>query len=376
MKKLFLVASILVLTAIQTPAQFTSSYGTVSTSLSTSSTGVVTGTPFAIQATYSSLISWQVVADGSALSVNLECSLDNVTYFIVDSQTTATGGLRNFGFSAVKFCRISQVSRTGGTVTNGSFVVTRGFITGNSTGNLQRVLVGDGTTSLPSLGFLSAPDIGFNKTASGLYINSGGIAQQRFAGSNFVINSLGSLGWSTSSDLTGADTFVGRLGAGQAYAGTSTVQPVINGTLFTYSGAAVCTIADVLETNLITYTLPAGALNANGRGLKITTWGNFAATANVKTIRVYLGATPIANSAVLSASPNNLPYSGIFNIVRTGAATQISMGNQGIGTSFLTNQAAPTETLSGTVVIKITGQNGTAAANDICATSMIVETIK
>lgn len=118
-----LIASLLVLTPSAQTA--TATYGTLISSLSTTSTGAVTGTKFAAPSPNTYLVSWAVVADGSALSVNLEGSLDDSTYFTLDSQTTAAGGLKNYGPTSVKFLRISAVSRTGGTSTTGKLVVAR-----------------------------------------------------------------------------------------------------------------------------------------------------------------------------------------------------------------------------------------------------------
>jgi len=141
-------------------AQSTASYGINVTSLSTSGAGAVTGTAFGIPTTYAAIITWQVVADGSALSVNLEGSNDNSTYFTIDSQTAATGGIKNFGFTAVKFVRCSQVSRTGGTATTCTFTTNRGFINNSGGVSLTKMLVGDGTVSAPSYSFLSSQTTG------------------------------------------------------------------------------------------------------------------------------------------------------------------------------------------------------------------------
>lgn len=118
-------------------AQSTASYGTTVTSLSTASTGAVTGTVFGVPQSYASVITWQVVADGSALSVNLEASNDGTTFGVIDSQTTAAGGIRTTPFMTAKYVRISQSSRTGGTSTTATLVTNRGFITTSSPGNLS-----------------------------------------------------------------------------------------------------------------------------------------------------------------------------------------------------------------------------------------------
>lgn len=129
-------------------AQQTATYGTLVTSLNTTSTGAITGTAYAVPSSYAALIQWVVVADGSALSANLMCSLDNVSYFVVDTQTTAAGGSKQFGFTACKFIRIDAVSRTGGTGTVGTLVISRGFITSGSAGNLSSITLSPGPLTI------------------------------------------------------------------------------------------------------------------------------------------------------------------------------------------------------------------------------------
>lgn len=182
-RRLFIITLLLTLPGFrdivedhQLDAQSTASYGTTVTSLNSSSTGAVTGISFAVPSSYAAIITWQVVADGSALNVNLEGSNDNVTYSTVDSQTIALGGIKNFGFTSVKFIRCSQVSRTGGTNTSCTLVINRGFINGGNF-SLNRVLTGDGTTTAPAYSFLSEPTTGFSRSASGKIIFSGTMFQ-------------------------------------------------------------------------------------------------------------------------------------------------------------------------------------------------------
>jgi hypothetical protein len=154
----------------------------------------------------------------------------------------------------------------------------------------------------------------------------------------------------------------------------------VGGTLTT-STASTCTIADTNETDLWTYTLPANSLDANGRGVRVTTWGTFASTANTKTARLYFGSTVIGNTSVSASAPNNTSWMGTGMVLRTGAATQTAMSTVHVGGgAFLTNNnggaITPAADTTATIVIKITGQNGTAAANDICVKGAVVETIK
>lgn len=143
-----LILGLFLLIPLQAQAQFTATYGTLVTSLNTTSTGAVTGTAFAVPSSYAALIQWTVVADGSALSVNLLCSVDNVSYFVVDTQTTAAGGTKQFGFTACKFIRIDAVSRTGGSGTIGTLVTSRGFITSGSAGNLGSLNLSPGPLTI------------------------------------------------------------------------------------------------------------------------------------------------------------------------------------------------------------------------------------
>jgi hypothetical protein len=152
--------------------------------------------------------------------------------------------------------------------------------------------------------------------------------------------------------------------------GTETFRPegVIN--LDTTSGA---TIADTAETTLITYTLPANTLNVDGKGLRIKVAGGTLNDANGKTIRLYFGSTVLMSNDV-TTTPNNQSWVFEGEVFRTGATTQkcISKGMVGAAPQTATYTGAG-ETLSSAIVIKVTGQNGSAVANEITAQLMKVE---
>lgn len=216
MKRLIILLGFLLITA-KVEAQQTATYGTLVTSLNTSSTGAVTGTTWAVPSSYAALIQWTVVADGSALSVNLMCSLDNSSYFVVDTQTTATGGTKQFGFTACKFVRIDAVSRTGGTATVGTLVTSRGFITTSSAGSLSslnlsgnltfsstgRILNTDGSIGAPSYSFVNGTSTGImrNTVSLGPVLVAAGnvfLTADAGAGTRAVVNELG---WSNGANL-------------------------------------------------------------------------------------------------------------------------------------------------------------------------------
>lgn len=201
----------------QLDAQSTLSYGTLGTSITTSSTGASTGTAFAVPSSYAAIITWQVFANGSALSVNLEGSNDNSAWSVIDTQTTAAGGLKNFGFTAVKFVRCSQVSRTGGTSTICTIVINRGFINGGNL-TLDRMLVGDGTAAAPAYSFLSEPTTGIvkNSAVGWFQFSNNGLTRHLFGNAEYRASSGLTIGWSSNVDPTvsGSDTMMRREGPG------------------------------------------------------------------------------------------------------------------------------------------------------------------
>lgn len=142
-----------------------------------------------------------------------------------------------------------------------------------------------------------------------------------------------------------------------------------------YSGANVGTS----ETDMSSYSLPAGTLGTDGKSLRITAWGVTAATANLKTVKIYFGATemsrPIANNAA-----NDIGWWSLGYVVRTGAATQNAFARSGMGTHVVgTNESSndvmvvtPGETMSGAITIKVTGQDA-AASNGTLLKGFIIE---
>lgn len=115
------------------------------------------------------------------------------------------------------------------------------------------------------------------------------------------------------------------------------------------------------ETVLRSYTLPAAKLAATGDTVRVRATGVTAANANVKTLKLHFGATVVATYGVMG---NNVNWIAEAEISRTGAATQIAWGGIDNATSgAIQTTTAPTETLSGTVVIKATGQSDTASGD-------------
>jgi hypothetical protein len=128
-----------------------------------------------------------------------------------------------------------------------------------------------------------------------------------------------------------------------------------------------------VETDLLTYTLPASALATNGQGVRITAWGTTAANGNSKSVRLYFGATAVTVQVGIVASATPWYHSAV--VLRASATTQTAgsvsfiVGN--VGAPLTTT---PGETLSGAVVLKVTGTSA-VAGGDITSAGFLVEAL-
>ena len=155
-------------------------------------------------------------------------------------------------------------------------------------------------------------------------------------------------------------------------AGAGTAQPELVGTL----SVNTATVGNVGagEDDLMTYPLPAKTLADNGRGVRVTAWGDAANNANAKTLKVYFGATEVLSTALTASQVGT--WRVVMEVIRTGAATQVAIAqlNQGGATTIVDAETdSPTSDLDAAVTIKLTG---TATANDdIRQFGMVVEAI-
>jgi hypothetical protein len=125
------------------------------------------------------------------------------------------------------------------------------------------------------------------------------------------------------------------------------------------------------EITLATYTLPASTLAAAGDSVWIRAWGIAAGNGNTKTYKIHFGGTVV--STVVNAVAGNVYWEMEAEVSRITNTTQIAGGYwEGVLTGQQTLTTSPGETLSGALVIKMTGQSGTAANDitlqDICVT--------
>lgn len=121
------------------------------------------------------------------------------------------------------------------------------------------------------------------------------------------------------------------------------------------------------EDTLMTTTVAANTLAANGDSLEAVCAGTFGASANNKRLRVRFGSTVIFDSGALAATLAT-DWTLEIQVIRTGAATQKC--NVRLTTSFATllafcDYSTAGETLSGALALAVTGEG--TADNDIVA---------
>ncbi len=151
-------------------------------------------------------------------------------------------------------------------------------------------------------------------------------------------------------------------------AGTSTSYARVGGTI-NVNTTAVGNVGTG-EDDLITYTVPANTLSTNGDRIDFKMSGKFAANANNKQVKVKFGATTLLATGALAF--NNVDWSAEGYVIRTGATTQKAACwfRAGATLTSFTDDTAPAETLSGTVVLKCTGE--ATSNNDITEESHVV----
>ena len=125
------------------------------------------------------------------------------------------------------------------------------------------------------------------------------------------------------------------------------------------------------EDDLMTYSLPASFLSTNGDSMYFEAAGTVANNANAKRIRVKFGATTILDTGAAGIAVATA-YDWVVRgrVVRTGAATQDIYCSFVAGTTLnFSDFTTATETLSGAVTFKLTGE--ATSNNDIVQELMI-----
>ncbi len=125
---------------------------------------------------------------------------------------------------------------------------------------------------------------------------------------------------------------------------------------------------------MLQYTLPASLLANAGDSIRIDCSGITGANGNNKTMKLYFGSVVISTP---TAASNAAGWRLQMNVMRRTATTQ-AIDSWGLvaTTAVAPVNADGAETLTGAILIKCTGTNGTANAGDITAQSLRVEAIR
>jgi hypothetical protein len=136
----------------------------------------------------------------------------------------------------------------------------------------------------------------------------------------------------------------------------------------TYSAGLNLGNVGTAEDDLTSWTLTGGALGQNNEFLRIHAFGTFNTVG--ATARLYFNGTELDN---ISAAATDDDWSFEAVVIRTGAATQTCSTSTSVGTSGDggTNVVETTATLSGDVVIKVTG-DAVSASNEVKIRGLII----
>jgi hypothetical protein len=156
-----------------------------------------------------------------------------------------------------------------------------------------------------------------------------------------------------------------------AQVGMMPANPAYATRVLTNSTTTASTGANTTETDLWTYSMPANTLVADGKAVRIAVYGSTAANANVKTVRLYFGSTLLRT--VFSAASNNETWYATAVVLRSGASAEVAVTYNIISGTVASTNTAPNEATASPIVIRVTGQNGTATAGDIVFRGAVVE---
>jgi len=141
--------------------------------------------------------------------------------------------------------------------------------------------------------------------------------------------------------------------------------------------ATVGTTAVITEETLFSHPIPANFIAADGQGIEVCFFGDFAPNANNKTLRVRInGVLYLSNN--ITAAPSGLPFFGSLIINRGAASSVIAAScDLKVGNIVQSGQAiAGLFDWTAVNTITITGQNAVASANEIRLYSVTVKVLR
>lgn len=135
-------------------------------------------------------------------------------------------------------------------------------------------------------------------------------------------------------------------------------------------GTTACTNGGTDDT-LLSYSVPAGTLSSNYKGLEIQAWGATAANYNAKRLKLIVGGTTLVDSGSLVHSATAWLVEATY--LRYGAATQDAIGLWADACPLTVGptRTTPTDNTANAILIRVTGNCGTAG--DLTGIGMIVK---
>jgi len=134
------------------------------------------------------------------------------------------------------------------------------------------------------------------------------------------------------------------------------------------------TTAVTTEETLATFSLPANSVYTAGMGVRVVAWGTTGANGNDKQVKIKFAGDTVADTGVVAA--NGIPWRVTTEIMYAGSsaneASSFSLFNDSASSWFYTRS----NSWGNAVSITITGQNGTASANDIVLEGYRIEMIE
>lgn len=142
------------------------------------------------------------------------------------------------------------------------------------------------------------------------------------------------------------------------------------------------TTTSTSEQDLMSYTLPANTLSADGMAVRVVASGTFAATTRSRTLKLYFGSNGGITFTTTTSTHVHWAIDGVFfrrgsanGMIRSHVRAGIA-GSSDDGVSRSRTFTGYTEDLTAGMVIKVTGQvGGSPVASDITCEQMMVELI-
>lgn len=146
---------------------------------------------------------------------------------------------------------------------------------------------------------------------------------------------------------------------------------------FKVGGVIEANVTQVLsdDTNttqtLVTYSLPANTLNANGRGLRVHAFGKFAGNAAPKTLQLNVGGANI-NTGSVTQSGSSWILEAL--VARIAANSQRVFFKQNVGGAVLAPKSqTDTSVDTGAITISVAGLDASAATGNIMVDGLVIE---